>query len=131
MTDETRHGDEVRDAPESLHDLGAEFKRFGQQLGETVTAAWGSDTGRTIRNQVGDALREMARQLDTTTKKIASHEETQKLRAQAEQVVDSVRQSEIADELHEGLLTGMKELNAALEKAISRLNRGEGEDDSE
>jgi len=129
MTDETKQYDDTENAAQSAADLGEEFKRFGRQLGDTVTAAWESDEGRHIRTQIGDALREMARQIDTVSKKVASHEETQKLRTQAEQLVDSVRQSDIAEDLQEGLLTGLKELNQALQKAISRLNREDTQND--
>ena len=122
MTEETKQHD-AESAAQSAGDLGEEFRRFGRQLGDTVTAAWESEESRHIRAQVGDALREMARQLDAVTKKVASHEETQKLRTQAEQLVDSVRQSDIAEDMQEGLLTGLKELNQALQKAINHLNR--------
>ena len=128
MTDETKQYEDAAEPTKSAGELGEEFKRFGKQLGETVTAAWESEEGRTIRNQIGDALKEMAQQLDTVTKKVASHEETQKLRTQAEQLVDSVRQSEVAEELQEGLLTGLKELNQALDKAIGRLGQTSDED---
>jgi len=128
MTDETTQYEDVVEEKEVAGDLGEEFKRFGQQLGDTVTAAWESEEGRNIRDQIGDALKEMAQQLDSATKKIAAHEETQKLRTQAEQLVDSVRTSEIAEELQEGLLTGLKELNQALDKAIGRLNQTDEED---
>jgi hypothetical protein len=129
MVDETGQYEEVTEAKKNAGELGEEFKRFGQQLGDTVTAAWESDEGRNIRNQIGDALKEMAQQLESVTKKVASREETQKLRSQAEQLVDSVRQSEVAEELQEGLLTGLKELNQALDKAIGRLGQNPQEED--
>jgi len=129
MADETKQYEDVTQAEKDAGELGEEFKRFGKQLGDTVTAAWESEEGRNIRNQIGDALKEMAQQLDSATKKIASHEDTQKLRTQAEHLVDSVRQSEVAEELQEGLLTGLKELNQALDKAIGRLGQRPQEDD--
>jgi uncharacterized membrane protein YccC len=123
MTDETKQYDDAENAAQNAGDLGEEFRRFGKQLGDTVTAAWESEGGRQIRTQVGDALREMAQQLDAVSKTVTSRDETQKLREQAGHIVDSVRRSDIAEDLHEGLLTGLKELNQALEQTINRLSR--------
>ena len=104
MTDETKQHEDAVETPKSAGELGEEFKRFGQQLGDTVTAAWESDEGRNIRNQIGDALKEMAQQLDSATKKIASHEETQKLRSQAEQLVSSKKLSRASRETSKTLV---------------------------
>jgi len=51
------------------------------------------------------------------------------LRTQAERVVDSARKSDVAEEMRKGLLTGMRELNAALEKAVDRLREEKPADD--
>lgn len=129
MTNEAKEYNETTEASTAAGDMGQELRRLGEQLGQTATAAWGSETSRTIRSQIGDALNEMVQQLDAAAKKIAAHEETQKLRQQAERVVDSVRESEIREEIQEGLLTGLKELNAQLEKVVKKLDQQESEEE--
>jgi hypothetical protein len=106
-------------------DLAEELKRLGQQLGVAAKAAWESESSRNMQTQLRDGLAEMARQLDGTAKKIAESEEAATLRAQAERVVESARKSDVASELQEGLLTGLREMNAALEKAIAKLRRSD------
>jgi len=129
MTDEAKEYNETTEASTAAGDLGQELRHLGKQLGQTATAAWGSETSRTVRSQIGDALNEMVQQLDAAAKKISSHEETQKLRQQAERVVDSVRESEIREEIQEGLLTGLKELNTQLEKVVKKLDQQESEEE--
>ena len=129
MTDEAKEYNETTEESTAAGDLGQELRRLGEQLGQTATAAWGSETSRTIRSQIGDALNEMVQHLDAAAKKIAAHEETQRLRQQAERVVDSVRESEIREEIQEGLLTGLKELNTQLEKVAKKLDQQESEEE--
>jgi len=102
-------------------DLSEELKRLGLQLGEAAKAAWESESSRNMQTQLREGLAEMTRQLDAATKKIAEREETLRLRAQAQRVVETARHSDVAGELQEGLLTGLREMNAVLEKAISKL----------
>jgi len=102
-------------------DFAEEFQRLGKQLAEAARAAWESETSRKAQAQIRDGLKEMARQLDEAARKIQSSEETHKLRAQAGRVVEAARQSDVAEEMRQGLLTGLRDLNAALEKAIEKL----------
>lgn len=106
-------------------DLGEELKRLGKQLSEAAKAVWESEASRNLQKQISEGLTELAQQLDTVAKKIVASEEARKLREQAGRVVESAKQADIGDEVRRGLLTGLQELNAQLEKLIIRLREEE------
>ena len=104
-------------------DLGEELKRLGRQLSEAAKAAWESEASRNLQKQISEGLTELAQQLDAVAKKIVASEEARKLREQAGRVVESAKQTDIGDEVRRGLVTGLQELNAQLEKLIARLRQ--------
>jgi myo-inositol-1-phosphate synthase len=105
----------------AVGEFSDELRRLGKQMGEAVKAAWESETSRNAQAQLRDGLAAMTRQLEEAARKVQASEETHRLRQQAERVVESARASDVAEEMRQGLLTGLRDLNAALEKAVDRL----------
>lgn len=105
----------------AVGEFSDELRRLGRQLAEAAKAAWESEPSRHAQTQLREGLADMTRQLEEAARKVQTSEESQKLRQQAERVVESARKSDVAEEMRQGLLTGLRDLNAALEKAVTRL----------
>jgi hypothetical protein len=104
-------GDDGTKGPRTAGDLSDELKRLGEQLGETVKAAWESDVSRNIQRQLSEGLEQMAQELNRASQKAAESQEAERLRTQARRVADSARESDIGREVREGLVIGLRELN--------------------
>lgn len=119
-------GDNGTKEPRPAGDLSDELKRLGEQLGETVKAAWESDVSRNIQRQLSEGLEQMAQELNRASQRAAESEEAERLKAQARRVADTARESDIGRELREGLVTGLREMNRALDRAIERMRKEGG-----
>jgi heparin binding hemagglutinin HbhA len=121
QTDEGMRGDR----PRAGGDLKEELTRLGRQLAVVAKSAWESETSRNIQGEIKEGLEEVISQLDDASKKISASEETQRLRAQVERVVETAKESDISQGVREGFLSGLKELNTQLDKLLTRLSEPE------
>jgi hypothetical protein len=112
---------ETGTAPE--RDLADELRQLGERLGAVAKAAWESDTSRHIQQQLSEGLDSMTRELDEASKRIMAKDETQRLKTHVREVVDSPKTKEVTREIQDTLLTGLKELNTQLDRALERLRR--------
>lgn len=102
-------------------DLFAELNQMGQKLGAAMQAAWESPKRKDLSEEVQEGLTEFSKQVDAAIKTARESKLGEEVRETAEKVVDEVRQSKVLDEIRDGLITGLKQVNAQLDKLLGRM----------
>lgn len=111
--------------PQLERDLREELNRLGQSFVEVVKVAWNSEQRRRLERDLKTGLNSLAENLEEGFKKVSVSEEAQELRTRAEDAAESVsqrlRNSEVAQEIGDGLLKGLRSLGAQLDKLAGEL----------
>ncbi len=114
MTEETRPEKNIAD----------ELNRLGKQIADTIKAAWESDDRKKLQTEITEGLQKFGEQVTEATKKAGESDTAKQLREQAEKVAAEVRESNVVEEVRQGLLTGLETLNKELGKLLERLEQG-------
>ena len=115
MTDEEKSGGEIVD---ELHALG-------EQLVTAVKALWDSEDARNVRQEIGDGFVELGHQVDDAIKTARESEATKEFETKVKETVDRARESDIAGQVQEGLVTGLRQLNEEMSKWVGSLTPAE------
>lgn len=102
-------------------DLVAELNALGQQLSEAIKALWESEESRQLRQEIGDGFVEVGRQVNSAVQSAQESETTQQLGEQVKEAMDKARESDLAAQLEEGLVTGLQELNRGLSSLVKSM----------
>jgi hypothetical protein len=111
-----------------------ELQSLGQQLTTAVKALWDSEDSRKLRQEIGEGFVELGQQMDSAVKTAQESDAAKQFGEQIKETVDRARESDVADKLEEGLVTGLHELNLGLSKLVTSLEKsapGEGEPEVE
>ncbi|MFC2037812.1 hypothetical protein ACFLYD_07615 [Chloroflexota bacterium] len=111
-----------------------ELQSLGQQLTTAVKALWDSEDSRKLRQEIGEGFVELGQQMDSAVKTAQESDAAKQFGEQIKETVDKARESDVADKLEEGLVTGLREFNLGLSKLVTSLERsasGEGEPEVE
>jgi len=100
-------------------DVVDELKLFGQQLGTAVKSLWDSDESRNLRKEISQGLAEAVREMDKAVKNVQESEAAKEFSQSVKGTVDKARESDIAGQIQQGLVTGLRDLNAELSKLLS------------
>ena len=111
MTEEKKPGGEIVD---ELHALG-------EQLVTAVKALWDSDDARKVRQEIGDGFVELSHQVDDAIKTARESEATKEFETKVKETVDKARESDVAGQVQEGLVTGLRQLNDEMSKWVGSL----------
>lgn len=111
MTEEKKPGGEIVD---ELHALG-------EQLVTAVKALWDSDDARKVRQEIGDGFVELSHQVDEAIQKTKESEATKEFETKVKETVDKARESDVAGQVQEGLVTGLRQLNDEMSKWVGSL----------
>ena len=112
MTEEKKPSGEIID---ELHALG-------DQLVTAVKALWDSEDARQVREEIGDGFVELGHQIDDAIKTARESEATKEFEAKVKETVDKARESDVAGQVQDGLVTGLRQLNAEMSKWVSSLS---------
>ena len=111
MTEEKKPGGEIVD---ELHALG-------EQLVTAVKALWDSDDARNVRQEIGDGFVELSQQVEEAIQKTKESEATKEFETKVKETVDKARESDVAGQVQEGLVTGLRQLNDEMSKWVGSL----------
>ena len=100
-------------------DVLDELKLFGQQLGTAVKSLWDSDESRNLRKEISDGLAEAVQEMDKAVKEVRESDAAKELGQQVKGTVDKARESDITGQIQQGLVSGLRGLNAELNKLLS------------
>lgn len=122
MTEESQTTEQTPkgDAPPK-GDLFAELNQMGQKFGAAMQTAWESPKRKELSDEVQEGLLELGKQVDSAIKSARESKLGEEVRGTAEKVMEEVRQSKVLDEIRDGMLSGIKQINAQLDKLMNRM----------
>jgi uncharacterized protein with von Willebrand factor type A (vWA) domain len=110
-------------------DLRAEIQRLSASFLEVMRVAWQSDQRKQLERDLKTGLNSVAANLEDGFKKVSESQEAKEFLNRAEDVADSVaekvRKSEVAQDLGEGLLKGLRSLSEQIDHLATDLKRKE------
>jgi hypothetical protein len=101
--------------------LTDELTRLFNQLTEAGRMVWESDERKRIQAEITDGIRNFGGQVDEAVRKASESETAKKVKTQAEQAADKARESDVVDDMRQGLLVGLQALNRELGRLLERL----------
>jgi hypothetical protein len=107
----------MNDMPETHEDLGEEFRRLGRNLKEALQAAWDSDERRRLEGEIESGLNNAAAALKGAAKELSETPAGQHLRDEIKDLGQRVRSGEVESRVRQDVVSGLKALNAELERA--------------
>jgi signal recognition particle GTPase len=99
-------------------DIMGELKLLGEQLATAVKALWESEESKNLRREIADGIHEAGRQIDTAFKSAQESEAAKDLSSTVRDTVEKARESDVAVKIQEGLVAGLRELNAQLDRVL-------------
>lgn len=114
---------EKQTTEEAWREVGRQFQALGESLAETFRTAWESEeTRRHVQNMQG-GLEAMVNKVDQALKEAIASPEGEKLRVKAEKTAESLQAAgeQTWQEVSPHLLSALNQINAELQKMISRL----------
>lgn len=113
MTEEKKPGGQIVD----------EINALGEQLTTAVRALWDSEDARKVRQEISDGFVELGQQIDEAVQKAKESEAAKEFETRVKKTVDKARESDVAGQVQEGLLSGLRQLNEELSKWLGSLER--------
>ena len=102
-------------------DLVEELHALGQQLSTAIKALWESEDSRQLRQEIGEGFVEVGRQVNSAVQSAQESEAGQQFGEQVKEAMDRARESDLAGQLEEGLVTGLHEMNKGLSNLVASL----------
>jgi hypothetical protein len=118
VTEEKKTGGEILD----------ELNALGEQLAQAVKALWDSEDARKVRQEIGDGFVGLGHQVDEAMKTAKESEAAKEFETKVKQTVDKARESDVAGQVQEGLVTGLRQLNEELSKWLGSAASREAPD---
>ena len=115
MTEEQKPSGEILDELQSL----------GEQLVTAVKALWDSEDARQVRQEIGDGFVELGNQVDAAIQTARDSEATKEFETKVKETVDKARESDVAGQVQDGLVTGLRHLNEEMSKWVGSLTPAE------
>src|SRR5262245_26410428 len=121
--DQTPRGDQAGDEPSrgSTSDLGSELREMAQQLEAAFRAALESERTKQLQRDLAGGMREVSTQIQSTLKSLQTNPRVQQAEERGRQVINQARESKIAHDLQETIVSGIAQLNVQLRKLVERL----------
>ncbi len=102
----------------SADDLASEFHHLGDNLKKMFVSAWESEQRKTLQTEIEEGLSELGDTLKKTADEIQESETGQRIKSEASDFRDRVRDGEVEQKVRSDLTTLLQKLNTELEKAI-------------
>jgi hypothetical protein len=115
VTEDRKSGGEILD----------ELNALGEQLSKAVKTLWDSEDARKVRQEIGDGFVELGHQVDEAMKTARDSEAAKEFETKVKETVDKARESDVAGQVQEGLVTGLRQLNEELSKWLGSLTPSE------
>jgi hypothetical protein len=122
MTDQ-----ETMNQDEGSQPIESEFQRLGDNLQETIKAAWDSEERKSISLEIEKGLKAVGDAVNQAAEDIANSETAKKVREEVEETAERVRSGEFADKARQELVKLLDKLNTELEEAAAKWRDEPGE----
>ena len=102
----------------SAEDLASEFHHLGDNLKKFFVNAWESEQRKTLQTEIEEGLSDLGDTLKDTAAEIHDSETGQRIKSEAEDFRDRVREGDVEQKVRSDLTSFLQKLNTELEKAI-------------
>ncbi|MCJ7535559.1 MAG: hypothetical protein WA997_11080 [Anaerolineales bacterium] len=102
----------------SAEDLASEFQHLGDNLKKFFVNAWESEQRKTLQKEIEEGLSDLGDTLKDTVIEIQDSETGQRIKSDAEDFRDRVRDGDVEQKVRSDLTSILQKLNSELEKAI-------------
>jgi DNA-binding GntR family transcriptional regulator len=102
-----------------------EFQALGQELAGAFNALWDHEDSVKLRHELRDGFTELGRQFDTAIQSASESQAAQQFGEQIRETVDRARESDVASKVEEGVLLGLRELNAQVSRFVNSIESTE------
>jgi gas vesicle protein len=103
---------------QTAEDLASEFKNLGDNLRNLFVSAWESEQRKSLQNEIETGLSDLGDTLKKTAADFEESETGQRIKSEAEDLRDRVREGEVERKVRSDLRDFLKKLNTELEKAV-------------
>jgi hypothetical protein len=107
-------------------DLKEELREMGQQLEQAFRAVIASERTRQLQRDLAAGVREITSQVRTAVGNIQQDPRVRQAEERGREALDDLRETKLAQELQEALVSGIQTLNAQLRRLVERMDQ-EGE----
>jgi ElaB/YqjD/DUF883 family membrane-anchored ribosome-binding protein len=115
---------------QSAEDLASEFQNLGDNLKKYFVSAWESEQRNSIQSEIEAGLSDLGDTLKKTANEIQESETGQRIKSEAVDFRDRVRDGEVEQKVRSDLTNFLKKLNTELEKAIpTKVAPGSGDEE--
>ncbi|NOZ73624.1 MAG: hypothetical protein GXP38_17330 [Chloroflexi bacterium] len=104
-----------------------ELNKMGKKFGEALRTVLSSPQRQEIEEEVREGFQTVVSEINEALAKARTTDVAKDVSQQAEKVVETVKSSKVTADLRQGLLKGLKTLNAELDELLERLQEGEEE----
>lgn len=104
-----------------------ELNKMGKKFGEALRTVLSSPQRQEIEEEVREGFQTVVSEINEALAKARTTDVAKDVSQQAEKVVETVKSSKVTADLRQGLLKGLKTLNAELDELLERLQEGEKE----
>jgi hypothetical protein len=108
--------------PRPSTNLSDELTRLVNQVTEAARLAWESEECKRLQTEISEGVKNFSVQVDEAVRRASESETAKKVRTQAEQVAVRARETDVVDDMRQGLLVGLQTLNRELGKLLERLH---------
>jgi hypothetical protein len=121
--DQTPKGDQAGDESSrgGTNDLASELREMAQQLEAAFRAALESERTKQLQRDLAGGMRELSTQIQSTLKSLQTNPRVQQAEERGRQVLNQARESKVAHDLQETIVSGIAQLNDQLRKLVERL----------
>ncbi len=117
-------------ADDAWREVGRQFQALGDSLVTAFRTAWESKENRQHLQDMRDGLEAMIDKVDQAIKEASASPEAQNVRREVEKAAESTRVAgeQALQEARPHLLSALRQVNAELQKVISRLEQKASDD---
>lgn len=120
--DQAPRGDQTNgDTSRSSSDLTGELREMAQQLEAAFRAALESERTKQLQRDLAGGMRELSTQIQSALKSLQTNPRVQQAEERGRQVLTQARESKVAHDLQETIVSGISQLNDQLRKLVERL----------
>lgn len=118
------------DQPKAEGGIADEFRNLGQNIIETLRAAWDSPERKKVQEEIEDGLDQLARTIRQESEAFVSSPTGQQLKSDLQDLNERVRSGEAEAKVREEVLKALRTINAELKKVTINWEQPQQTQDS-
>lgn len=107
--------------PPDEENLANALRRLGENLVQTLQAAWESPERKKLQQEIEEGLNDITQTVERQVEDFKQSPTGQQLKADIDDLRERVRRGEAEAQLRQELLSALQTINSELEKAAARL----------